>query len=264
MADISPRVLVAFVAVTSLYADQKKLTFDQRVEIMRGLTAEYATVKVPLPRSKKALDVQTDGAYDRQKWADAMKEFGPAGRVGDLVQVTHVDIEKDAIILEINHGMKAKGSWKDHISIGMGGGMTPINGGQPTNAPGGTTVALRFGEPIGDVTAADVKKMLGPILSFEKQTVTEQAIDQVTPEVKKAIEAKKPIEGMTRDEVIMAVGKPLHKTRESKDGVDYEDWIYGQPPGKVMFVTFSGAKVVKVKETYAGLGGTIAQTPKPQ
>src|SRR5262249_26469585 len=159
---------------------------DQRVEIMRGLTAEYAKVKVVLPRSKKALDVQTDGSYDKQKWADAMKELGPAGRVGDLVQVTRVEIAKDAIILEINGGMKAKGSWKDHVSIGMGGATRPISGGQQTNAPGGTTVALRFGEPIGEVTSADVKKMLAPILDFEKQTVTQQAIDQVTPEVKKA------------------------------------------------------------------------------
>ena len=71
MANISPRVLTAFVAVASLYADQHKLTIDQRVEIMRGLMAEYATVKVPLPRSKKPLDVQTDGTYDKDKWAAA-------------------------------------------------------------------------------------------------------------------------------------------------------------------------------------------------
>ncbi|HWZ33559.1 MAG TPA: hypothetical protein VNX18_19595 [Bryobacteraceae bacterium] len=263
MANISPRVLLAFLAIASLQADQKKLTLDQRVEIMRGLMAEYATVKVVLPRSKKPLDVQTDGTYSKQQWADAMKELGPAGRVGDLVQVTHVEIEKDAILLQINGGTRGKGSWKDHVSIGMGGGTSPINGGQATNAPGGTNVALRFGEPIGEVTSAEVKKMLATVLQFDKQTVTEQAIDTVTPEVKKAIGEKKPIEGMSRDEVIMAVGKPVRKSRESKDGVDYEDWIYGNPPGKVMFVTFSGAKVVKVKETYAGLGGTIAETPKP-
>ena len=263
MADISPRVLLAFLAVASLNADQKKLTLDQRVEILRGLTAEYATVKVILPRSKKTLDIQTDGTYDKQQWADAMKEFGPAGRVGDLVQVTHVEIDKDAIILQINGGMKAKGSWKDHISIGMNGTMNPMNGGQQTNAPGGTTVALRFGEPIGEMTSVEVKKMLAPVLDFEKQSVTEQHIDTLTPEVKKAVEEKRAIEGMTRDEVVMALGKPVRKSRETKDNVDYEDWIYGQPPGKVMFVTFSGAKVVKVKETYAGLGGTIAETPKP-
>src|SRR5580700_5998530 len=107
MANISPRVLAAFVAtaallkVVSLQADQKKLTFDQRVEIMRGITAEYATCKIPLPRSVKPLDYNVDGTYDKQKWIDAGKQFGPAGRVGDLVQVTHVDIEKDAIVLQI-------------------------------------------------------------------------------------------------------------------------------------------------------------------
>ena len=263
MAEISPRVLLAFVAMASLNADQKKLTMDQRVEIMRGLMAEYATCKVQLPRSAKPLDIRTDGSYDKQQWAEAMK-LGPAGRVGDLVQITHVEIEKDSIVLQINGGTRGKGSWKDHVSIGMGGGTTPINGGQATNAPGGTNVALRFGEPIGEVTSAEVKKMLAPVLLFDKQTVTEQAMESVTPEVKHAIEEKRPIEGMTRDEVVMALGKPLRKSRETKDTIEYEDWIYGQPPGRVMFVTFSGAKVVKVKETYAGLGGTIAETPKPQ
>src|SRR5262249_50741448 len=109
MAGISPRVLAAFIAVSSLYADQKKLTMDQRVEIMRGLTAEFATAKIQLPKSHKPLDVQTDGTYDKDKWNAAFKEFGPAARVGDQVQVTHVEIDKDSIVLEINHGMRAKG-----------------------------------------------------------------------------------------------------------------------------------------------------------
>jgi len=261
MSSIPIRALVAFAAAASLHADQKKLTDDQRIELMRGLDAEYATVKVPLPRSKKPLDVQTDGTYDRQAWTAAAKQLGAAGRVGDLVQVTKVDIEKDAIILQINGGMRAKGGWKDHVSIGMGTPM-PINGGQNANSPGGTTIALRFNEPIGELTSAEVKKMLAPILDFEKRTVTEQYTATIPPEVKTAIENKKAIEGMDRDQVIMALGRPAHKSRETKEGTEYEDWIYGTPPGRVTFVTFVGNKVVKVKETYAGLGGSIAENPK--
>src|ERR1700722_1866142 len=34
------------ISTSSLWADQKKLRDDQRVEILRGLDAEYATVKV--------------------------------------------------------------------------------------------------------------------------------------------------------------------------------------------------------------------------
>ena len=45
---ISLLVLIANAAVA-----QDKLGFDDRVEIVRGLTAEYATLKAYLPRSKK-------------------------------------------------------------------------------------------------------------------------------------------------------------------------------------------------------------------
>jgi hypothetical protein len=69
---------------------------------------------------------------------------------------------------------------------------------------------------------------------------------------------------MDRDQVIMAVGKPRTKVRETKEGVDTEDWIYGLPPGKVTFVTFADGKVVRVRDTYAGLGGSTAPALKPQ
>lgn len=261
MARISPRVLAAFIAVSSLYGDQKKLTLDQRVELMRGLTSEYATVKAPLPRSKKPLEFNSDGTYDWQHWLDVGKQMGPAARVGDLVQVTHINIEKDTILFEINNGLRRKGAWKDHVQIGMSVPQ-PISNNSDANAPGGTYIVLKFPDAIGELTSAEVKKMLAPVLDFEKHSATENYADTLPPEIKTAIAEKKPIEGMDRDQVILALGRPLRKSRESKDGVDFEDWIYGQPPGRVTFVTFSGQKVVKIKETYAGLGGTIAETPK--
>jgi hypothetical protein len=147
------------------------------------------------------------------------------------------------------------------VQIGMGGGMAPLSRGD-ANAPGGTNIVLKFPEAIGEITSAEVKKMLAPVLDFEKHSATENYADTLPPEVKQAIAEKKPIAGMDRDQVLLALGRPLHKTRENKDGVDYEDWIYGQPPGRVTFVTFAGPKVVKIKETYAGLGGSIAETPK--
>jgi len=265
MSMISPRVLIAFAAVASLSADQKKLTTDQRVEIMRGLVAEYATVKVPLPCSPKPLDMDTHGAWSQSKWDAAARQFGPAGRVGDLVKITNVDIGKDSITIVINNGMRGKGSWKDHVQIGMAGPIgtstRTTDPNQSVTAPNGTVLAILFEDGIGDVSSSDVKKMLSTVLDFDKHSATEQYTETLSPEVKQAITEKKPIVGMTRDEVLLALGRPVHKSRESKDGVDYEDWIYGNPPGRVTFVTFVGPKVTKVKDTYAGLGGTIAETP---
>ncbi len=241
-------------------ADTKKLTEDQRIELLRGLTAEYATVKTLLPISKKILEFHTNGTWDQAAWKATEKELGPAGRVGDLIQVTHLTIDKDRIIFELNGGSKTK--WYNHIEGGMGNSTTPVN--PATTAPGGTSVALLFDGPIGQVTSAEVKQMLKPVLDFEKETATESHIESFPEPVKEAIRKNKVIEGMNRDQVLMSVGRPIRKSRELKDGTEIEDWIYGEPPGRVSFVTFSGDKVIRVKETYAGLGGSVAETAPVQ
>lgn len=263
----SPRLNLVLTAALLLpsagFSENKKLTFDERVEIMRGLMAEYATVKQYLPRSKKPLPFAADGTYDKKKWADMGLELGPAARVGDLVQITKVDIESDRILLEINGGTKGKKHWYDHVQIGMGGSTTPVNTNQNqnSNAASGTNIVIEFGTPLTAMQASDIKKILAPILDFEKHSATQQYTDTLPPEVQKAIKENKAIEGMDREMVQLALGKPRAKTRETKDGVDYEDWIYGEPPGKITFVTFQGAKVSKIKEAYAGIGGSTAVTP---
>ncbi len=256
---------LALAAVASLQADGKKSAEDQRIELIRGLSFEFATVKAYLPLARKALDFESDGTWDKQKWEQEGREFGPAARIGDQVQVTKLTVDKNAIVLVLNNGPKAGKSWKDHVSVGLGGAMNPISGnpGQATNAPGGAAIVVHFREGIGDLSSADVKKVLAPVLEFDKKSATEQTMDTLTPEVKAAVLEKKAIEGMTRDEVLLAMGRPNRKTRESKEGVDLEDWIYGEPPGRVTFVTFAGPKVAKVKETYAGLGGSIADAKNP-
>jgi GH18 family chitinase len=62
---------------------------------------------------------------------------------------------------------------------------------------------------------------------------------------------------MDRDMVLMAKKKPDHKYRETKDGVEQEDWIYGKPPGDVVFVTFEDGQVTRVKHEHANLGGEV-------
>ena len=243
----------------SAYAADKKLTEDDRIEILRGMMAEFANVKVFLPRSPKPLAIDTSGAWDKQAWAEAGQKWGPSARLGDQVQITKVTIEADKILFEINGGMKQKGNWRDHVQIGMGGNTQPVNRQQNTSAPGGTNLALLFNKPIPPVKAADIKKMLAPVLDFDKQTATENYVEKLPEPVQKAIKENKAIEGMDRDMVILAMGKPRHKERNvTKDGTETEDWIYGNPPGKITFVTFAGSKVIQIKEAYADLGGSTA------
>ena len=249
--------------VSTAFAADKKLSDDDRIEILRGLLSEYATVKDLLPRSPKPLGFQSDGTWDKKLWTQIGRQYGPAARLGDSVQITKIDIEDNRIVFEINHGMKGKGSWRDHIQVGMAGpisgGVSQIDPNRSTSAPGGTSLALIFTGPVPPLKADEIKQILRPILSFDSNSATENYVDTLPEPVQQAIKANKAIVGMTRDQVILALGKPRHKERNTdKDGDETEDWIYGDAPGKITFVTFANSKVTQIKEAYADIGGTTA------
>jgi hypothetical protein len=258
---------VAIIAVLTLapavLPAANKLTWEDRVELTRGLSAEYATAKVMLPRSRKALEFDSNGTYDKDAWSVVAREGGPAARTGDLVQVTKIDIEDDRIVLQINGGYRGGKKWYQGVQIsgGMGGAQVPVNQTNDTNAPGGTSIAVLFHKPLEPIKALEVKKMLAPVLDFEKRSATQLYSESLPPEVQQAIKDKKVTVGMDKEQVILALGRPQHKSRETKDGLEVEDWVYGTPPGKITFVTFNGDKVIKVKDSYAGLG-TQVDEPK--
>jgi hypothetical protein len=76
-----------------------------------------------------------------------------------------------------------------------------------------------------------------------------QWVDTLPPDIQRAIQEKQPIVGMDHDMVLAAMGRPDRKIREKgPDGNEIEDWIYGQPPEKTIFVSFEGDKVTKVHQ----------------
>ena len=259
---------VATLAVVSLLpslaAAADKITMEDRVELTRGLLAEYVTVKVLLPRSKKPLEFDAKGTYDKKEWADIAKESGPAARSGDKVQITRISLEEDRIVLEINHGIKGGRKWYHGVQItGVGGNTVPIGEGDST-VLSGTTLAILFHKPLEPIKSAEVKKILAPIFDFEQRTATALYADTLPPEVKKAIQEKRVTVGMDHEQVLLAMGQPQHRERQVKDGVELEDWVFGMPPGKITFVTFTGSKVSAVKEEYAGLGTEVADPRVPR
>lgn len=237
-----------------------KLTDDEKISLVRDLTAEYANAKVAIPRSKKPLDFNSDGTYDHMAWHDGALTMGQAARLGDKVQITKVTLEGDHILLELNGGLKSGDHWYDHVQMGVGG-VAPVNNNGNRSASLGTWIQLNFHKPMENLTAAEVKKILAPVLDFDKRSATLLYSETLSPEVQKAVAEKRALVGMDRDEVLLSMGHPDHKYRETKDGVESEDWIFGTPPGKIVFVTFNGNKVVRVKEQYAGLGSQTSAPP---
>jgi hypothetical protein len=167
-------------------------------------------------------------------------------------------------VLEINHGMSGGRHWYQNVQVGIGGTTSAPMPQGDSNAPNGTSLAILFHKPLEPIKAAEIKKMLAPVLDFEKRSATELYADTLPPEIKQAIHDKRVTVGMDRDQVLLAMGRPEHKSRETNDGVEQEDWVFGMPPGRITFVTFVGSKVSKVKEEYAGLGTEVADPKVPR
>jgi hypothetical protein len=149
--------LVAMASMAGgLFAGAGKLTFDDEVELVRGLNAEFAKVKAYIPRSKKPLDYNANGTWDKKEWLDAGNKLGPAARVGDTVQITKVTLENDRILLEINGGIKSGGHWYDHVQVGMGTTTSPISNGPGTGTMG-TNIAILFHKPLEPIKSEEVK-----------------------------------------------------------------------------------------------------------
>lgn len=261
-------LIAAVVLAPAVQARDETLSPEHRILITRELTAEYASAKVLIPRSKDALTIDTEGDTDEWSWQEAQNKWGPAAKVGELVQITKVEFDRKRIVLTLNGGFNGGRKWWQKIQISTGGRMGPAVSQPrvPGDAPmggGGTKLALVFP---GDVPALDtdqVKAYLAPVVDFEQRTASEQYFDTLPEPVQAAIKEERATEGMDREMVLLALGMPWRKVRETKDDVEYEDWIYGQPPGKVTFVTFQGDKVVEIREMYAGVGGTVAPPLEP-
>jgi hypothetical protein len=229
---------------TDRLGDQSKL------QLVRFVSGEYAKVVQALPRGGDGYVYHLDKPFDTMKLHDIVRTHGAAVNPGDRVQITKLDFESKRIVVEVNGGGKHHFHLREHLQIGMGGSTAPVGS---TAHPGeglGTTLVLDYGHPLQEMSPDDLKHTLSPILDFSNQTSATVAwIDTVPKEFRKDIEEHQAAVGMDQDMVIAALGRPEHKVREKDDqGKETEDWIYGNPPAKTVFVTFSAGKVVRVKE----------------
>ena len=89
--------------------------------------------------------------------------------------------------------------------------------------------------------------MLSVVLDFERHSPTVLYSPTLPPKFKEAIKNHQVMVGMDRDAVLSSKGQPERKVRETKEGVELEDWIYGLPP-HVLMVTFEDDQVVAVHQ----------------
>jgi hypothetical protein len=230
-----------------------KLKPQSELEIVRYVSGEFAKVVKPLPASKKGFHMQAGKPVDENDLRQALMMGGAAANPGDTVQITKLEFREKEIIVDINGGARKHYRLRDHLQVGIGGAPTPTvttTSTVPNSRPPGATLVLEFGGPVPDMSPDDLKKNLSGFLDFSKErSAAVEWVDTLPPQFKEAIKDRKAIVGMDHEMVIAALGRPDHKVRErDPNGVETEDWIYGQPPARTIFVTFVGDKVTQVRQ----------------
>jgi hypothetical protein len=243
---------------------REKLADGTKMQLIRVIDAEFVHVRKYLPVGEKNMVIGPDGMVkpgDAELYRMAQTS-GAAAKIGDRVQITNIVFKEKSIYFEINGGPKKKTKWYQHIEVsGMGGstgGVDPNRATQPT----GAAVTLEFKKHVPEMTGAELKQMLTPVLDFSVKTAAEVFVDTLPPKIKEAVKKHEVLVGMNHDMVVMAKDRPEQKVREKDDkGKEYEEWIYGAPPKDVVFVRFNGDEVVQVKTAKVG-GQMIVKTQK--
>ena len=220
--------------------------------MIRFVDGEFARVVLPIPRGKNGFHLKAGAPVNEQALHQMLGGGGAAVNPGDRAQITNMTFKDREIIVDINGGGKGKTRFRDHIHFDIGG----VSPGQqadpvPTAKEGtGGTLVLEFDRPLPDMTPDELKGYLSGMLDFSQQRSSAvQWVETLPPDIQNAIKDKRATVGMDREMVTAAIGRPDRKVRERlPDGAETEDWIYGKPPAKTIFVKFDGDKVIQVQQ----------------
>jgi hypothetical protein len=238
---------------------ESRLSPETRLELIRYVSGEFAKAKTSLPGGKKGFRVDVGQPLDQRALMAALKDGGVAASPGDDVQITRLEFGGSDIMIEINGGGNMRKSWLEHIQISGGTSGAPVStsttvnddyGPAPAAARPGITLKLDFGRPLPEMTPDELKVYLSSVLDFSnRRSAAVRWAEAQPPEIREAIAAKRAVAGMDPDQVVAALGRAERKVRErQQDGTETEDWIYGQPPGKTIFVRFAHDKVISVTQ----------------
>ncbi len=247
-------------AATKTSKVPSNLSDQNRLAIVRFLAFEYATARQPMPASKavtEAVTVDGAGQINQDKLREDLAKRGAAIYTGEKIQITKIEFFNNRIIFEINGGGKRKKKWTERIQVQAGGSGIPVPtveklppsdpSAEPIRAGFGSWITLAFPEGLPNLTADQVKGLLAGVLDFEARSSARAWIETIPEQFRQPIKERRAVVGMSREMVLAAKGRPDKKVRETRDGTEYEDWIYGNPPFSI-FVTFVGDTVVEVKE----------------
>jgi hypothetical protein len=214
---------------------------------VRDLEAEQGFAHRELPLGAGLTLLANGNMTPREEaYRRMLYEKGQSAGPGDRVEVTALQFRGDRIIIDFNGGPYAKHRFLSHISIND----NPIAVEGPIAT--GCRITLVFEGGVPELSAAEVKALLDPMVDFKAKSSAEAYADTLPPKVRAAIEAHQVLVGMDRRMVLASMGEPHSKHREHQVEGDsssptWEEWIYGETPQPTQFVRFREGRVVRLE-----------------
>ena len=228
-----------------------QLSQDARIEILRTMTAEQAAARIAMPLGGDGVQLSDTGQIDEGQLAKEIRKNGSAIPAGKIVTITNIDFGDRTIELELDGGGKSKKGFFDRVQIGIGPATTAPDGTDDSKKAKGSKVTLKFAQKISSgLTPDELKKLFSLVLDFEQSNFLRSGIESLPPEFQEAVKLHEARIGMDRSTVILAMGRPINRFRETKGGVEIEDWEYAGRGLRRTFVTFDLKQnvVISVRE----------------
>lgn len=243
----------ATIQPTNIPLPTDRLTGKTKQELIRVLDAEQGFAVRPVPKGSHGLVIHANGPLDPngKDYMHTLADKGVSIKPGDRVLITDVKIEKDKIVFQLNGGPDRKHKWLRHVSVGASpDATTPVV--QDEAEPTGSRLTLQFKGEVPEMTGAQVKALIEPVIDFAFKSPVQAFVDTLPAQLRNAIMNHQVLVGMSTQMVIYALGKPEHKSREIEGQMPYEEWIYGEPPQDVEFVRINGNRVIRVETAKVG------------
>jgi hypothetical protein len=233
---------------TTVQLETKPLTERTRQQLIRTFQADEAFAVRPLPLGTRGVVLHANGPLSPSgnAYAAELEKYGISAKPGDRVVITKFEVKPDRILFEFNDGPEKHHHILQHIEIGAGGAGVPLAQ-DDGHVPIGSRMYLVFNKFVPEMTAAQVRYLIVPMIDFSLKTPVEAFADTLPPKLKGAVLNHEVLVGMNREMVLKAVGQPDQKVRETDGQTPFEEWIYGQPPHEVQFVRFNGNRVIRLE-----------------
>src|SRR5580700_105455 len=233
-----------------------------RFEIIRDFETQIVYARAFFPMGAKGIKLKNGvTSPNGPELQQDLALFGPAVRPGDPTHISVVQIKDDHIHFDLNGGPVHRRKWYEHITVSGANAEVPLAPNQSPPNPHGTYLDIYFTKYVPEMSAAQLRDLLLPVLDFKARSKEEAYLDTVPPKAKEAIQAHHVLVGMNTEMVLHAKGKAPRKVRERDGETEYEEWIYGEPPQDVDFVRIVNDEVVRIETMKVG-GQKILRTEK--